>query len=86
VEALHHHADLQAHRHYRGIGVDHDEPNQHHSTQPQLQQERGAESSLTMVSLEDGAALLTSDYELPRLDRSKLPSRAYVDWVRVWQR
>lgn len=31
-------------------------------------------------------SLLTSDYELPRLDRSKLPSRAYVDWVRVWQR
>jgi hypothetical protein len=31
-------------------------------------------------------SLLTSDYELPRLDRSKLPSRMYVDWVRVWQR
>jgi beta-glucanase (GH16 family) len=31
-------------------------------------------------------SLLTSDYELPRLDRSRLPSRAYVDWVRVWQR
>jgi beta-glucanase (GH16 family) len=31
-------------------------------------------------------SLLTSDYELPRLDRSRLPSQAYVDWVRVWQR
>jgi beta-glucanase (GH16 family) len=31
-------------------------------------------------------SLLTSDYELPRLDRSRLPSRTYVDWVRVWQR
>ena len=28
--ALHHHADLQAHRHYRGFGVDRDEPNQSH--------------------------------------------------------
>jgi len=26
VEALRHHADLQAHKHHRGIGVDRDEP------------------------------------------------------------
>lgn len=31
-------------------------------------------------------SLLTSDYELPRLDRRTLPSRMYVDWARVWQR
>ena len=31
-------------------------------------------------------SLLTSDYELPRLDNSRLPSRMHVDWVRVWQK
>ena len=31
-------------------------------------------------------SLLTSDWELPKLDRSKLPSDMKVDWVRVWQR
>jgi beta-glucanase (GH16 family) len=27
----------------------------------------------------------SSDWELPRMDASKLPSSMYVDWVRVWQ-
>jgi beta-glucanase (GH16 family) len=31
-------------------------------------------------------SLLTSDYELPALDDSSLPSTLNVDWVRVWQR
>jgi beta-glucanase (GH16 family) len=31
-------------------------------------------------------SLLTSDYELPRLDNSTLPTSMRVDWVRVWQR
>jgi beta-glucanase (GH16 family) len=31
-------------------------------------------------------SLLTSDWELPRLDRSTLPTSMKVDWVRVWQR
>ena len=31
-------------------------------------------------------SLLTSDWELPRLDRSTLPSSMKVDWVRAWQR
>lgn len=31
-------------------------------------------------------SLLTSDYELPRLDTATLPSRMHVDWVRVWQK
>ena len=31
-------------------------------------------------------SLMTSDYELPRLDNSRLPSRMMVDWVRVWQK
>ena len=31
-------------------------------------------------------SLLSSDWELDRLDRSTLPSRMDVDWVRVWQR
>jgi beta-glucanase (GH16 family) len=31
-------------------------------------------------------SLLTSDYEIPRLDRSRLPSKMNVDWVRVWQK
>ena len=31
-------------------------------------------------------SLLTSDYELPRLDNDRLPSRMHVDWVRVWQK
>ena len=30
-------------------------------------------------------SLLTSDWELPRLDRSRLPSTVYVDWVRAWR-
>lgn len=30
-------------------------------------------------------SLLTSDWELPRLDRSTLPTAMKVDWVRVWQ-
>ena len=31
-------------------------------------------------------SLLSSDWELPRLDRSTLPADMKVDWVRVWQR
>ena len=31
-------------------------------------------------------SLLSSDWELPRLDRSTLPTSMKVDWVRVWQR
>jgi beta-glucanase (GH16 family) len=31
-------------------------------------------------------SLLTSDWELPKLNRSALPSDMKVDWVRVWQR
>jgi len=31
-------------------------------------------------------SLLTSDWELPRLDRRTLPTSMKVDWVRVWQR
>ncbi|CAN5508028.1 hypothetical protein BH10ACT10_BH10ACT10_16870 [soil metagenome] len=31
-------------------------------------------------------SLLTSDWELPQLNRSALPSDMKVDWVRVWQR
>lgn len=31
-------------------------------------------------------SLLSSDWELPRLDRSLLPAQMQVDWVRVWQR
>ena len=31
-------------------------------------------------------SLLTSDWELPRLDRSTLPTSMKVDWVRAWQR
>jgi beta-glucanase (GH16 family) len=30
-------------------------------------------------------SLLTSDWELPKLDENKLPSTMHVDWVRVWQ-
>ena len=30
-------------------------------------------------------SLLTSDWELHRLDRTRLPSQMDVDWVRVWQ-
>ncbi len=30
-------------------------------------------------------SLLTSDWELPRLDKSSLPQSMQVDWVRVWQ-
>lgn len=30
-------------------------------------------------------SLLTSDWELPKLDKSTLPSTMHVDWVRVWQ-
>ena len=44
-------------------GVDHDEP---HQSQPanNPQQHSGAESSRTMVRLEDGAALLTCRYRM----------------------
>lgn len=31
-------------------------------------------------------SLLSSDWELPKLDESTLPSTMEVDWVRVWQR
>lgn len=31
-------------------------------------------------------SLMTSDYEVPRIDNDALPSRMQVDWVRVWQR
>ena len=31
-------------------------------------------------------SLLSSDWELPQLDRKALPSDMKVDWVRVWQR
>jgi beta-glucanase (GH16 family) len=31
-------------------------------------------------------SLLSSDWELPQLDRSTLPADMKVDWVRVWQR
>ena len=31
-------------------------------------------------------SLLSSDWELPQLDRRLLPSEMRVDWVRVWQR
>lgn len=31
-------------------------------------------------------SLLSSDWELPKLDRSQLPAQMQVDWVRVWQR
>ncbi len=31
-------------------------------------------------------SLLSSDWELPRLDRRSLPTSMKVDWVRVWQR
>jgi beta-glucanase (GH16 family) len=31
-------------------------------------------------------SLLSSDWELPQLDRSLLPAEMQVDWVRVWQR
>jgi beta-glucanase (GH16 family) len=31
-------------------------------------------------------SLLTSDWELPRLDRSTLPTSMKVDWVRVWKK
>lgn len=31
-------------------------------------------------------SLLTSDWELPRLNRRTLPTSMKVDWVRVWQR
>ena len=31
-------------------------------------------------------SLLTSDWELPQLNRSALPNDMKVDWVRVWQR
>jgi beta-glucanase (GH16 family) len=30
-------------------------------------------------------SLLTSDWELPKLDRRRLPSTMQVDWVRTWQ-
>lgn len=30
-------------------------------------------------------SLLSSDWELPHLDRSKLPTKMEVDWVKVWQ-
>ena len=30
-------------------------------------------------------SLLSSDWELPDLDKSKLPADMKVDWVRVWQ-
>ena len=30
-------------------------------------------------------SLLSSDYELPYLDRSSLPDTMFVDWVRVWR-
>jgi hypothetical protein len=42
-----------------GNRVDHDEPHQTRPRQRTRQQQRGAESSRTMVRLEDGAALLT---------------------------
>jgi beta-glucanase (GH16 family) len=31
-------------------------------------------------------SLLSSDWELPRLDTATLPTTMKVDWVRVWQR
>ena len=31
-------------------------------------------------------SLLSSDYELGRINASSLPSTMEVDWVRVWQR
>jgi hypothetical protein len=31
-------------------------------------------------------SLLSSDWELPRLDQSTLPTSMRVDWVRAWQR
>jgi hypothetical protein len=31
-------------------------------------------------------SLLSSDWELPQLDRRSLPADMKVDWVRVWQR
>ncbi len=31
-------------------------------------------------------SLLSSDWELPHLDRRNLPSKIQVDWVKVWQR
>ncbi len=50
-------------------GVDHDEP---HQSQPanNPQQQRGTESSRTMVRLEDGAALLTWGFGWSRLSES----------------
>jgi hypothetical protein len=30
-------------------------------------------------------SLLTSDWELPQLDRKSLPTTMRVDWVRAWQ-
>ena len=66
VEALHHHVDLQAHRHHRGKGVDHDEPTQSVPPRTRPATANGAESSLTMVSLEDGAVLLTCGFSCGR--------------------
>jgi hypothetical protein len=43
------------------IGVDHDEPHQSQPRRARPATASGAESSLTMVSLEDGAALLTCE-------------------------
>ena len=31
-------------------------------------------------------SLLSSDWELPQLNRRSLPADMKVDWVRVWQR
>ena len=42
---------------------------------------RGLSSTDQFVIL----SLLTSDWELPKLDRSRLPSTMYADWVRVWR-
>ena len=57
VEALRHHADLQAHRHHRAIGINHDEPDQ---SPPQHARNNSnqTQSSRTMVR-PTGAALLT---------------------------
>ena len=62
AEALHHHADLQAHRHYRRSGVDHDEPDKcaPRPSPPATRQRRifahhGAPRN-------DGAALLTCGF------------------------
>jgi hypothetical protein len=65
VKALRHHADLQAHRHHKGSGADHDEPGQYLPSHAQAATASGPESSRIMVHLEDGATLLTCTFRAP---------------------